>query len=328
MFKLQILDNPSRSIWLVGEKVTLGSSKKNQMVLGSLGSEEFHAEIVIADDELCLNSLNGRCYVNGLIADIECRLKAGDVLRIGKDSMQIVDSLALVPEAPIKKPIIDRSTEDTRETTWVLIPKHRALKSREYTIVGKSILGRSSDCEISIPHKMLSREHAEIKVENRKLIVTDLDSSNSVYHNGIKIKQVEVVKGDTLSFANLEFDVDQRVKENNQDIVQTDEIPDSMNQTMMRPVVDVNAEIIRLKAVKARQKDTPLVPTSADEMLASNQMPDDHFSSKETLIAGPDRNIALIDEKKVGRWKVFRIVVFVLIATLAVGMLLSKSGII
>jgi hypothetical protein len=63
-------------------------------------------------------------------------------------------------------------------------------------------------------------------------------------------------------------------------------------------------------------------------VLDSNRNPDEQFSSNATIIAGPDEKIALIDNNKTGRWKGVRVIFFVLIATLAVGMLLLEFGLV
>lgn len=329
MFKLQIIDNPSRSIWLVGERVTLGSHHKNQLVLGSVGSEEFHAEIVISDDKLCLNSLNGRCYVNGLLTAVEYELKAGDVLRIGKETLQIVDSGSLISKSPVEKPDFGRSVKDPVKMTWVLVSKHRALQNREYVISEKSILGRSSDCDICIPHKMLSRKHAEIVVENTKLIVRDLDSSNSVYHNGIKIKQVEVFKGDTLTFGNLEFSVDQRLLDNSGDAVETSEMPDSMNHTMIRPTIELGADIKRSKTADAPPESEPSASAGIDQVSASIRARDGYVKapSQPTLTAVRDDNVVALKSKQVAREKLIRVVIYVVVVTLVIGVLSFNFGI-
>ncbi len=267
MFKLQILDNPARSIWLVGEKIALGSHKDNEMILGSLGSEEFHAEIVITANGLRLVSKQGSCYVNGLLAEAEHVLKADDVLRIGKDTMQIVDSVMLTTETPAEIPAVKSTNDEEKPKSWFLVPKSEESKIGEFLVVGASILGRSDQCKISIPNKLLSREHAELKIENGKFIVTDLDSANSIYHNGVKISRAEVNKGDTLTFANVEFMVEQRatdeLKKERKKAAETE----SVNQTMIRPAMDIDAEIRRIKAESDRKdNNATLIAVSADKV--------------------------------------------------------------
>jgi pSer/pThr/pTyr-binding forkhead associated (FHA) protein len=49
------------------------------------------------------------------------------------------------------------------------------------------VFGRSSQCDVVIPHEAMSRKHCLLEVKNGEFFVTDLDSSNGIFIEGTKI---------------------------------------------------------------------------------------------------------------------------------------------
>ena len=109
MFKLQFKDNPNRSIWLVGDQISLGCDKSNDLVLDGLGINDFHARILIAADHLTLKSEPGSCYVNDLPVGEEHSLAANDEVRMGKERLLIVDPKQMqhAQQSPGEKPALE-----------------------------------------------------------------------------------------------------------------------------------------------------------------------------------------------------------------------------
>src|SRR6185312_10212928 len=67
-------------------------------------------------------------------------------------------------------------------------------------------IGRGSDVAFSLPSGGVSKEHAELRLENGLLLVRDLESRNGTFVNGKRIDDETPVKdGDVLHFANQEF---------------------------------------------------------------------------------------------------------------------------
>jgi hypothetical protein len=51
----------------------------------------------------------------------------------------------------------------------------------------ETIIGRATECDIELPSNNVSRKHACIEFRNEEYHLRDLDSTNGVYVNGIKI---------------------------------------------------------------------------------------------------------------------------------------------
>lgn len=56
------------------------------------------------------------------------------------------------------------------------------------------IIGRSSDVEVSIDSPNISRRHAVIKVQDSKIILEDLGSTNGTFVNDVKIERPSILK--------------------------------------------------------------------------------------------------------------------------------------
>ena len=62
-----------------------------------------------------------------------------------------------------------------------------------------TVLGRGAGCDLRIPIEGCSRKHCEIRLENDRVFVKDLDSSNGTYINNEKIAEAEIEPGDALA---------------------------------------------------------------------------------------------------------------------------------
>jgi pSer/pThr/pTyr-binding forkhead associated (FHA) protein len=269
MFKLQHKETPSRSLWLVGEKISLGRDSSNDWVLKGLGVEDYHAEILIFQDHLLLKSAAGSCFVNNLPVDKEFKLTSGDELRIGNERMAVLDpKLEQRQDAvePVAAPVV--AAVEPEVLHWALIPEHPKLKQRDFSIVDRCVLGRSTDCEFTVPYKLLSREHAELTVVDNVLILQDLASANGCFVNGKQVQKVALNHGDKVAFAKLAFKVQAPGGKSasaqglaaamSSAARSTAADPDESNKTIIRPAVDIQAAIAREKQNKGRKGSVTL----------------------------------------------------------------------
>ncbi len=71
---------------------------------------------------------------------------------------------------------------------------------------GATILGRSSDCHVTIEDPLVSRHHARIVLEGDRAVLHDLNSRNGVKLNGVPCKEpTELKDGDRLRIGTQEL---------------------------------------------------------------------------------------------------------------------------
>jgi|ERR1051325_5203218 pSer/pThr/pTyr-binding forkhead associated (FHA) protein len=51
----------------------------------------------------------------------------------------------------------------------------------------RTTLGRNTDCDISLPGKQISRQHAHLHVRDQNILLEDLGSSNGTFANGKRL---------------------------------------------------------------------------------------------------------------------------------------------
>ena len=75
---------------------------------------------------------------------------------------------------------------------------------QEYTIAeGVSVVGRDLGCDITLLATDISRRHIEIRFQNGRVSVRDLDSRNGTYVNDRKVQEAEVRPGELVRLGNV-----------------------------------------------------------------------------------------------------------------------------
>lgn len=150
---------------------------------------------------------------------------------------------------------------------WQLVANGDWLKGQIFPLAQHTVLGRDSECDITIPGTHLSRRHAEIAVSGNKVLVKDLGSSNGTYVNGQKISQSELVPGDQIQFDVLTFTLEGPGE------------PEDINATMIRPAIKPKAKpSAPVKEIPADQKQWKTKPTSP-----GNRSENDHYSKSKKI---------------------------------------------
>jgi pSer/pThr/pTyr-binding forkhead associated (FHA) protein len=81
-------------------------------------------------------------------------------------------------------------------------------KGKKYLLIGReTLVGRSSRNHIQIEDRMVSAEHAVIRVEPEGVLIQDLESTNGTLVNGRPAKTVYLQNGDMIRFGKIELRV-------------------------------------------------------------------------------------------------------------------------
>lgn len=241
MLKFQYVGS-TKSVWLIGPVMKVGSSKSNELILTEEGIAPLYCYIHINNNQVEIEPIAGNeVYINEVLIKKKTPLKMGDITRIGTQEFSISDPQSKVaPPIPTSQPISSEATvfrvpvsvsgpTGMEASGWMLQGLHKSLRNKRYPIDGVMYLGRSQECELHFSYERLSRKHAELKVIDNVLIVKDLDSSNGTFHNGEKIKQAKLRGGDTIAFDKLEFTVIAPAASGGESMS-----ADNLNQTVVR----------------------------------------------------------------------------------------------
>ena len=277
MLKLQFEDNPSKSLWLVGDRLTLGADAENWIVISGAGVQPFHAHLEVNNDDVEL-VCSGICYVNNVPVGDRQPLTPGDRLRLGAQVMVIVDPKQQVKTVDTDGALLTATPVETiPDNGWSLHSSHAQLKDQPLVVVDAAVLGRGSDCDLVVPYKLLSRKHARFLVDGDHLLVEDLNSGNGTFVNDQRVTKARLKPGDRISFARLSFTVQGPLVQEK----------DDLNKTKIRPRV-TNAMLAAL----SKQSDS--VASTSNYAEVSPSLLDIEPYDPEPLDDNPRRRIGLV----------------------------------
>jgi pSer/pThr/pTyr-binding forkhead associated (FHA) protein len=67
------------------------------------------------------------------------------------------------------------------------------------------LIGRSPKCDIHIPFESVSRKHARVTFRNEEYFIEDLDSTNGLYVNGIKVEKCVLRNNDQIEIGGVKI---------------------------------------------------------------------------------------------------------------------------
>ena len=150
----------------------------------------------------------------------------------------------------------------TDDKQWRLVANGDWLKGQIFPLSQHTILGRDSECDITIPGTHLSRKHVEIAISGNKLLVKDLGSSNGTFVNGKKVTDAELVPGDQIQFDVLTFSVEGPEEQMD------------LNATRIRPIIKPKAKPQAIPTdIPPSKKQWKTKPTSP-----GNRSENNHYS--------------------------------------------------
>jgi pSer/pThr/pTyr-binding forkhead associated (FHA) protein len=68
-----------------------------------------------------------------------------------------------------------------------------------------TIVGRRQECDLCIPLSVISRRHCALNMDDGKLSIRDLGSSNGTFVNGKQVDEADLAAGDKVSVGPLNF---------------------------------------------------------------------------------------------------------------------------
>lgn len=190
----------------------IGSGPDNAVVLRDPGVSALHCEVHVTSTgaNLQVPAGGGPVTVNGKpVADIMA-LRSGDQIGIGPVVAKFV-VVEVSRNAPTPG-VVPGSDEDSGATrVRMAVPKYvlrgvsGAVFGKVYPVSGPVVIGRATECDISVPADEISRRHALVKPTTDGLSVEDLGSSNGTYINAKRVQQGFLNAGDELRLDAVRF---------------------------------------------------------------------------------------------------------------------------
>ncbi len=225
MLKLQFRDRRQEAIWLVDPLFTVGSDKKNSLVVNDTSIAKSHANIRNNNNNITIEPLepSAAIYINNEKISGIRPLTAGDTIKLGNIELDVID-----PQSTQYKSAIGMSPSTTSE--WKIKSTASWMENKTFPIEGKTTLGREASCDISIPVEHLSRRHVELNVKGGKLIVKDLNSSNGTFLNGQRITEIYAKPGDKIKLDVITFEVIGPETDSNKTIIRSAKVISTPNK--------------------------------------------------------------------------------------------------
>jgi hypothetical protein len=92
--------------------------------------------------------------------------------------------------------------EQNNEDTPVLVGQTGPLNGQRWMVHNSLIIGRDASCDVMIPSRQVSRNHARLEMTGKGTSIQDLGSKNGTHLNGEEISDTKVLKdGDLIQIA-------------------------------------------------------------------------------------------------------------------------------
>ena len=146
---------------------------------GRLGSDTFAHRIDLA------YRAGSRADLDALTADLSGRLRV-----VAGRLLTALRSPTAAPSAHVRAPCVWLTPPDAGEGPWVI--------------------GRDAECELIVDDMTVSRRHAELRWTPEGYALSDLNSTNGCYVNGLRMSSVLLRSGDHLVLGQVQVRLSQR----------------------------------------------------------------------------------------------------------------------
>ncbi len=192
MYRLQVVAGPDEGKYLdlrYGDTCLLGRSKSRcNLVLTDLDVSRVHMRIEVAPDGTTIiideNSRNG-LYLKDKLINEKTSIAPGDQFKIGNSILQLIESEAGADS--LQKPLSSNLAAENDSPGSYKKECSNLQYSRSFPIFHNLTIGRGTSNTIVLDHPHVSRYHAQINYRDGKYHIKDLNSTNGVYVDGIKI---------------------------------------------------------------------------------------------------------------------------------------------
>jgi len=193
----------------------VGSAPDCQIMLAAPGIANRHCSLLTRGEQGTVRALDPAAVIvlNGKQISADAPFKAGDLLLFGKVGCRVVASEKTAAPAPVRRPPTPSIDDDNGRTrVRAALPKFvmRGVSGptfgKTFGVVGALTLGRSAECDISIPSDEISRHHAKLQVVPDGVMVEDLGSANGTFINNQRVHGGTLMKpGDELRLDTIRF---------------------------------------------------------------------------------------------------------------------------
>lgn len=209
---------------LLGQGIhRIGSAADADVVLSEMQALPHHAELQVGAQGISLRPMQGAAIkVNESPVSGPIAVRSGDVLTIGDMQMRL-EALVATPAANAAQASAEGQAAVTDEdgagqgedlaATRVMpaLPRYvlRGISSagfgRTFPLVGPTVVGRSTACDIHLDHPGLSRQQARLTPTVDGLLVEDLGSTNGTLINEQVVTKAVARHGDEIGFDVMRF---------------------------------------------------------------------------------------------------------------------------
>jgi pSer/pThr/pTyr-binding forkhead associated (FHA) protein/tetratricopeptide (TPR) repeat protein len=213
MLRLVISDDTGAKtiVPLVRDEITIGRAENNTIRLTERNVSRSHAQLRVEKGVCVLKDMGSYCgvTVNGTSIAVESEVKVGDRIGIGDYVLTLEveadgERTTTAPGVRIKStPAAQKSAQLPARIVMMTGPDAGA----EFSVGTDNVmrLGRSDELEVTIDHRSVSREHAEITASQEGFRIVDLGSINGITINGSKVKEKALQSGDIIGLGEVFF---------------------------------------------------------------------------------------------------------------------------
>ncbi|MBS0569948.1 MAG: FHA domain-containing protein [Proteobacteria bacterium] len=193
-------------------EVLVGAGADCTVMLAAPGIAPRHCRIFEREGHSYAEPLDGGVTVlNGRQISGQAAIKPGDLLLFARVGVRVV-ATEKVTAVPLPRRPEPTSGEDGRTRVRMALPKFimRGVSGptfgKTFGVTGTLTLGRSAECDISIPSDEISRHHAKLQLVADGVLVEDMGSANGTFVNNQRVHASALMKhGDELRLDTVRF---------------------------------------------------------------------------------------------------------------------------